>query len=128
LFAEVGCSACHTPEVDGVAGVYSDFLLYDLEDKDAPQGGGGYGPVPPSVPNPWPGDVPESPEWKTPPLWGVADTAPYFHDGRSPTLEAAIERHSGAAKRVRQRYRDLPAADRHAILAFLGTLRNPTVR
>ena len=31
-----------------------------------------------------------SSEWRTPPLWGVADSAPYLHDGRAATLEAAI--------------------------------------
>ena len=50
-----------------------------------------------------PDDHPLPDEWKTPPLWGVADSAPYFHDGGSPTLETAIlsasrrrgERHQG---------------------------------
>ena len=30
-------------------------------------------------------------EWRTAPLWGVADSAPYLHDGRAATLEEAIE-------------------------------------
>ena len=52
-------------------------------------------PKSPSVPLPDGHPLPE--EWKTPPLWGVADSAPYFHDGGSPTLDAAIRRHEGDA-------------------------------
>ncbi|MEM7311748.1 MAG: di-heme oxidoredictase family protein, partial [Planctomycetota bacterium] len=37
-------------------------------------------------------------EWKTPPLWGLADSAPYLHDGRAETIEEAIEWHGGEAQ------------------------------
>ena len=37
---------------------------------------------------PRPEDDPKPSEWKTPPLWGVADSAPYLHDGSAPTLES----------------------------------------
>src|SRR5262249_32938780 len=28
LFGQIGCAVCHTPDMGGVAGVYSDFLLH----------------------------------------------------------------------------------------------------
>ena len=37
-------------------------------------------------------------EWRTPPLWGVADSPPYLHDGRAYTLEDAIRLHDGEAE------------------------------
>jgi hypothetical protein len=118
LFAKVGCAECHTPNMDGVQGVYSDFCLHSLTDNL----NAGYVK---ETEVPLPKDYPGLDEWKTPPLWGVADSAPYFHDGGSPDLHSAIERHAGSAKHVRNRYRDLPEQDRVAIVAFLKTLRAP---
>src|SRR4051812_40783523 len=84
LFTTVGCAVCHVPDLGGVKGVYSDFLLYTLDAPPAPsRGGDGYNTEPPpelQLP-PRPEGDPKSPEWKTPPLWGVADSAPYLHDG-----------------------------------------------
>ncbi len=120
LFREIGCAACHTPDMGGVEGVYSDFLLHRLDDRSR---GGGYSETPP-VPLPHEYPLPE--EWKTPPLWGVADSAPYFHDGDSPTLESAVRRHRGDAESVTAAYLKLPADDRTALIAFLMTLRAPS--
>ena len=64
-------------------------------------------------------------EWKTPPLWGVADSAPYLHDGRAETLLDAIVLHGGEAKECTERFLALPAGDRMAILEFLGCLKAP---
>ena len=75
---------------------------------------------------PLPAHLPRPDEWKTPPLWGVADSAPYLHDGSARTLEAAIEAHAGEARNVMERYRKkINADDRRAIVAFLKTLRAP---
>jgi CxxC motif-containing protein (DUF1111 family) len=120
LFREVGCAACHTPDVGGVAGIYTDFALHRLDDRSTTSG---YRETPPV---PMPHDAPLPEEWKTPALWGVADSAPYFHDGGSPTLEAAVLRHHGDAETVTATYRRLAPDDRSAILAFLGTLRTPS--
>lgn len=123
VFREVGCAVCHTPDVGGVEGVYSDFLLHRLDGPKASAGGGGYAERPPV---PLPDEYPLPEEWKTPPLWGVADSAPYFHDGRTGTLEAAILRHRGDAESVTAAYKALPTADRQALVAFLKTLRAPS--
>jgi CxxC motif-containing protein (DUF1111 family) len=117
VFTEIGCARCHTPDLGGVKGVYSDFCLYNIENQENPQYGEPLFPLPT--------DEPRLGEWKTPPLWGVADSAPYMHDGSATTLTAAIEQHHGAAERVRKRYSDLPAEKKKAVLAFLGSLKAP---
>lgn len=64
-------------------------------------------------------------EWRTPPLWGVADSAPYLHDGRAPTLDTAIRLHGGEAARSVEAYRSLSDEDRAKLLAFLTSLAAP---
>src|SRR5262245_8993739 len=122
IFSSVGCAVCHTPDMGGVKGVYSDFLLHRLDDGIPDNGGPGYGSVPEV---PLPDEFPRLDEWKTPPLWGVADSAPYMHDGSAPTLEAAIMRHGRDAKAVRDAYRKLAADEQQAVIAFLQTLKAP---
>jgi CxxC motif-containing protein (DUF1111 family) len=126
LFGSVGCAICHTPDIGGVKGVYSDFLLYKIDrGRGLGDGGDGYGQAkPPELPDP-PIDHPALEEWKTPPLWGVADSAPYFHDGAAPTLDAAILRHGGDAASITRQYRKLAIPDQQALIAFLRTLRAP---
>jgi len=123
VFRRVGCAACHTPDLGGVEGVYSDFLLHRLDDPN--KSGGQYGGRE-EVEVPLPDEHPLAAEWKTPPLWGVADSAPYFHDGGSATLEAAINRHHGDAETVRENYTQLPQGDRAALIRFLKTLKAPS--
>lgn len=127
LFGTIGCAVCHVPDLGGVKGVYSDFLLYTLEDPPPPGGGGGYNsPPPPQLQLPErPDDEPKPNEWKTPALWGVADSAPYMHDGSAATLRDAITQHRGDAKSVSERYKALAPEDQAAVLAFLGTLKAP---
>ena len=64
----------------------------------------------------------------TPPLWGVADSAPYMHDGRAATLEEAILAHEGTANWSSTRFRHLNEQDRAAVLWFLQSLRAPSLR
>ena len=64
-------------------------------------------------------------EWRTPPLWGVADTAPYMHDGRAKTLEEAILWHSGEAHASKDLFVALNSKDKGNLIAFLMTLRAP---
>jgi hypothetical protein len=61
-------------------------------------------------------------EFMTEPLWGVAATPPYGHDGRSQTLDDVILRHGGEAQRSREAFEELAPVDRERVLAFLGTL------
>ncbi len=64
-------------------------------------------------------------EWRTPPLWGVADSAPYLHDGRASTLDAAIRWHGGEASQAAANYRTLTRDNRNLVIAFLSSLRAP---
>ncbi|HKA06906.1 MAG TPA: di-heme oxidoredictase family protein [Gemmataceae bacterium] len=126
LFHSVGCATCHVPDLGGVKGVYSDFLLYNLNDPPGPNSAS-YSPEPPRVlklPG-RPDHLQRPEEWKTPALWGVADSAPYFHDGASPTLDSAITRHRGDAKNVTARYEELGSTGKSALIAFLKTLKAP---
>ena len=69
--------------------------------------------------------TPHPDQWQTPALWGVADSAPYFHDGGSPTLRAAVERHKGQANSSRQRFESLSTNDQKCLIRFLRTLKAP---
>lgn len=58
----------------------------------------------------------------TEPLWGVATTAPYGHDGRSVNLEEVILRHGGESQASRDRFAALSDPDRDDVIAFLNRL------
>jgi cytochrome c peroxidase len=64
-------------------------------------------------------------EFITAKLWGVADSAPYLHDGRALTLNEAIYLHGGEAQTVRDAYVALSIPEKNELIAFLLTLRNP---
>jgi CxxC motif-containing protein (DUF1111 family) len=64
-------------------------------------------------------------EWRTPPLWGVADSAPYLHDGRAASVVEAIATHGGEAEACTKRFFALTVADRVAVLEFLSCLKAP---
>src|SRR5207302_9943771 len=63
LFAKVGGAVCHTPDLGGVKGVYSDFLLHTLDDGTGTPGMDPYAPLPDV---PFPAEEPKPGEWKTP--------------------------------------------------------------
>ncbi|MBL8752484.1 MAG: hypothetical protein JNK15_04205 [Planctomycetes bacterium] len=110
VFGEVGCTKCHVPELQGVNGsvpLFSDLLLHNV----MPAGYRGM-----AEPNAGVG------MFRTPPLWGIRDTAPYMHDGRAETLFAAIQAHDGEAVAVRAAFLARPAADQNALLLFLADL------
>lgn len=60
--------------------------------------------------------------WRTPPLWGVGSSFPWGHDGRSLTLEHAIQRHGGEARASRDAWQRADAATRGQVLDFLRRL------
>jgi hypothetical protein len=64
-------------------------------------------------------------EFTTARLWGVADTAPYLHDGRATTLTDAILLHGGEAQGARDAFRSLTDSDQVDLLTFLRSLRTP---
>lgn len=123
LFASVGCADCHTPKLGPVDGLYSDLLLHRMGKELV--GGGSYNGPMQTVPD-FPsgdGDSPQPDEWRTPPLWGVADSAPYLHDGRAATLLEAIQLHGGQGQRTSKNFDCLRPDQQRQVLAFLQTLR-----
>ena len=115
-------SDARTPRLGDIEGIYSDLLLHRMGDESA--GGAGYrgNAEPRSDPS-----GPEPSEWRTPPLWGVADSAPYMHDGRADTLEEAIRLHGGQGKEAASQFARLSPPGQQQLVAFLKTLRAPGV-
>jgi len=66
-------------------------------------------------------DVPAD-EFLTPPLWGMARSRPYLHDGRAPTLEDAILLHGGEAQASADAYAALDDEGRAPLRVFLTSL------
>jgi CxxC motif-containing protein (DUF1111 family) len=115
IFSDLGCISCHAPSLPAKDGtpvtVYSDLLLHDM----GPVLDDGVGA--PGV---------KSSEWRTAPLaglyWSKGATRRYLHDGRAPTLDAAIHAHGGEAAGARAGYLSLRPEDREMLIAFLETL------
>ena len=65
----------------------------------------------------------------TRPLWGLAETAPYMHDGRAATIPEAILAHGGDAKKQRDAFAALSADEQADLHVFLLSLtREPKPR
>jgi len=64
-------------------------------------------------------------EFTTARLWGIADTAPFLHDGRATTLTEAILSHGGEAQIARDGFAALGPQATKQILSFLRSLRTP---
>jgi hypothetical protein len=61
-------------------------------------------------------------QFMTTPLWGVASTSPYGHDGRSINLTEVILRHGGEAQMARDNFARLSERSRGTLLEFLNSL------
>ncbi|HYT90210.1 MAG TPA: di-heme oxidoredictase family protein, partial [Gemmataceae bacterium] len=124
LFSKVGCADCHTSNLGSVEGIYSDLLLHRMG-STLEGGGSSYGsaPIPVTVVSNSSEPLPD--EWRTPPLWGVADSGPYLHDGRARTLQEAILMHGGQGRRAAQSFAALGESQQGDLIEFLRTLRAP---
>jgi CxxC motif-containing protein (DUF1111 family) len=143
LFASCGCVACHVPDVGKVEGIYGDLLLHDMGEglsdpipanpergtamtvTEVQSSGSAYGGSSQIVESLSPAALALRREWKTPPLWGLRDSAPYLHDGRARTVSAAISAHGGEAESSAQKFRGLDFVARSDLLDFLNTLSAP---
>ncbi len=127
LFISIGCTECHSETLGPARGLYSDLLLHDMGSGLEGRAGYAGGPADAPVRDDDSDDShqPSPSEWRTAPLWGVADSAPYLHDGRAASLEHAIELHGGEASGVRDSFQALSAAEKLSIISFLKTLRAP---
>ena len=124
VFTTAGCTACHTASArtggsdipalaDQQVQPFTDLLLHDMG---------------PELADGRPDFEATGSEWRTPPLWGIGLVATvnrhtrFLHDGRARSLEEAVLWHGGEGDAARRRYTELAAADRAALLAFLGAL------
>jgi CxxC motif-containing protein (DUF1111 family) len=139
FFSQLGCAACHVPKLGNVEGIYSDLLLHDMGPRLADTGVY-YGRAIPTSPGDQSAgssrvarsgsDVesnsdsrpPSAQEWRTPPLWGCRDSAPYLHDGRAATLDAAITQHDGEAAASGAAFARLSAGERLLLVTYLKSL------
>ncbi len=114
LFMVAGCAVCHVPSMMTAPSkdpafdrkevcLYSDLLLHDMGSL-----GDGIVQLPAGAR-----------EMRTSPLWGLRYSAPYLHDGRATTVEAAILAHDGEAKVSRERYLKLTPAQKKQLSEFL---------
>ena len=146
LFTSAGCAECHVETVGTVSGVYSDFLLHSMgpqfedpipaepiakftehERMDVITGYHGMRRrvVTTQLVKTMEVGPDQHTEYKTPPLWGIADSAPYLHDGRATTLRAAIEWHGGEAYSSFRRFSLMSEEKQFSLLKFLESLKAP---
>jgi len=125
LFATANCTRCHQPTLttsahhpfaelrNQIIHPYTDLLLHDMG--------------PGLADNMGEGDATGS-EWRTAPLWSIGLTAgvsggeAYLHDGRAQTLEEAILWHDGDGAAAKEAFRNMSAAERADLVAFLKSL------
>jgi hypothetical protein len=112
VFNTTGCATCHTPSIPGPGNatavrLYSDMLLHDMGPglADGFQQGSARGN-----------------EFRTAPLWRVADRVRFLHDGRARTIQEAIDAHGGQATAAKSAFNALSGLDIQALLSFLGCI------
>jgi Di-haem oxidoreductase, putative peroxidase len=127
VFAAIGCATCHRPTMPGPGSAgpvpttirpYTDLLLHDMGPELADgfeQGSAG------------------GREFRTMPLWRVADRQQFLHDGRvrfdpshpktiNDLIGEAIEAHGGQAAASVAAFKVLSAADLQALLDYLNCI------
>jgi CxxC motif-containing protein (DUF1111 family) len=126
VFARVGCAVCHRPKLGDVDGIYSDLLLHDMGSQLSDSGS--YTVLEPEIASK---DKVKQPrpanerEWRTPPLWGLRDSAPYLHDGRAATVADAVALHGGEGLAAADAYKRLSEKERKDVELFLQSLAAP---
>ena len=117
LFDVAACSLCHTPTMrtgyskiaalnNKEVRLYSDLLLHDM-------GSLGDGIVQ---------ETATGRDFRTAPLWGIAQSAPYLHDGRAVTIDEAIKAHDGEGKVSKDRYLKLNKTQQKLLTDFVLSL------
>jgi len=150
LFKNIGCADCHRPQMktktrflplafpevptDPSANVYMEIDLVEVGFEPDPDGPGVIVPLFADLKRHNMGrrlaetferNEVANTDFTTARLWGIADTAPYLHDGRATTLYQAIEFHGGEARSARNRFMNLSDVNQRALLDFLRSLRTP---
>ena len=141
-FASLGCAACHVPSLplrstvlrlpgrDGARDLSFDLAAVGAEPRIAPEAQGGgtrawlYSDLKrhdmgPGLAEPREDRGVAGAMFLTRPLWGVARSRPYLHDGRAATLEDAILLHGGEAQEARDGYAALQDSEGGDVRVFL---------
>lgn len=144
LFGTVGCASCHVPTLtlddtafaldarEGDAQLVIDLMAEGMEPRLSRDADGRVSvyvysdfkrhDMGPELAEARPSHGVEAALFMTPPLWGLARTRPYLHDGRAASVDLAILAHGGEAAASRRAYAALPIEDQHALRLFLSTL------
>lgn len=143
-FRDIGCAACHVPELsldsavfslparDGGADVSLDLGLDGAQPRALADASGHY-PLRAftDLKRHHMGDeLAEGRPYRgvdgdlflTPPLWGLTRSRPYLHDGRAPDVETAILAHGGEALEARNAYQTLDKAAKYELRLYLSAL------
>jgi len=148
-FEAIGCSGCHVPTLELESSKLdprepaspgsTPYLIDVAKDGDGPKVEPKYAgatttylvhlfsdlkrhEMGPALASPSPQAGIPAGVFLTRPLWGLAETAPYLHDGRAPTVHDAIVLHGGEAAAARDRYLALDASGRASVRVFLASL------
>lgn len=124
LFNTIGCQHCHINQItlsgfsnNGTIATqispYTDLLLHDMGDalSDNRQEFSATGK-----------------EWRTAPLWGMADYLKkakeprFLHDGRARSINEAILWHGGEAQKIKRAYMALSLQQRSQLIEFVESL------
>jgi CxxC motif-containing protein (DUF1111 family) len=110
LFRKTGCMQCHAVLKDAhgqEVHAYTDLVLHDMGpglDDGIAEGAA------------------RSSEWRTAPLWDVADSLSHgglLHDGRARSIDEAVSWHGGEASQARVAFNALSSKDRKMLDDFL---------
>lgn len=144
-FEELGCADCHTPTLrldsplfvlpsrEGGAPAVVDLELEAAEPRVQRSSQTGALEVglfsdlkrhdmgPELADARWEGIVKPA-EFVTAPLWGIARSRPYLHDGHAPTIEDAIQLHGGEGAESRDAFFALSEEERGPLRVYLAAL------
>ncbi|MBR1838416.1 MAG: thiol oxidoreductase [Bacteroidaceae bacterium] len=137
MFYQAGCHLCHVTtlhtrprgatllngtELPWLGGQtvhpYSDYLLHDMGSEIMGVG----------LNDNYVSGLARGNEWRTTPLWGIGlqqivNGHTYFlHDGRARNFVEAIMWHGGEGEASKNKFKNMPKADRDALVAFLWSL------
>ncbi len=110
LFNNIGCVSCHIPKLEAEQpyAAYTDLLLHDVQKEDYQLG--------------FTDGSATARQFRTSPLWGISQTAPYWHDGRAVDLKQAILEHDAEGLKSKDQFSALNETQQQALINFLNAL------
>ena len=137
MFYAAGCHLCHTTTLhtrprgatllmgtelpwlgSQTIHPYSDFLLHDMGSEIMGVG----------LNDNYVSGLARGNEWRTTPLWGIGlqqvvnGHTSFLHDGRARNFVEAIMWHGGEGEASKNNFKNMPKADRDALVSFLWSL------